>query len=284
MRNWRFAVTRRWFGYLAFAVVFAIACGFLSNWQVARSREAAAANALVARNFDAPSRPLAEVLSTRTGWSAGDEWSRVTMTGRYERSDELLARNRPTDAGPGFEVLTPLRLADGSVFIVDRGWVPTGDDHDRPDAVPSAPAGEVTLTARLKQSEPELYGRTATGDQVATIDLPQIRSRLGEPALYTGGYGLLQSQSPAAETPLAPLVTAPPTADEGLHWSYAIQWVIFALIGFFGLGYALRKEYRMRNADDPDEQRRAADRERRRAARRTDSDVEDELVDAAVPR
>ena len=36
--GWSFAFSRRWFGYLAFAIVFAIACGFLSNWQLALSK------------------------------------------------------------------------------------------------------------------------------------------------------------------------------------------------------------------------------------------------------
>jgi hypothetical protein len=59
-----------------------------------------------------------------------------------------------------------------------------------------------------------------------------------------------------------------------------IQWIIFALIGFFGLAYALVTEYRKLNSDDPAEKVRAAERDRRRRAKRTDSDVEDELLDA----
>ena len=98
--------------------------------------------------------------------------------------------------------------------------------------------------------------------------------------MYTGAYGLHDAEDPAPATAPTPTVTAPPTQDEGLHWSYMIQWIIFALIGFFGLGYALRTEYRKLNEDDPDEQARAAERARRRARKRTDADVEDELLGA----
>ena len=70
--------------------------------------------------------------------------------------------------------------------------------------------------------------------------------------------------------------------DEGLHRSYMIQWVIFALIGFFGLGYAVRQEYRLRNVDDPAERQRAEERERRRASKKSDADIEDEILDAAL--
>jgi len=279
--GWRFAFSRRWLGYLAFAIVFAIACGFLSNWQLARSKEAAAANALVTANFDQSPVPLADELPTLGAYSPKQEWKRVTVTGTYERDKQLLVRNRPFNGSPGFEVLTPLRTADGSLFIVDRGWVPTGNTTDSPDHVPAAPAGTVTVVARLKASEPAIAGRTATGDQVGTIQLSVVKEKLGGADVYTGAYGLLASEDPAPATAPTPTVTSPPTQDEGLHWSYMIQWIIFALIGFFGLGYALVTEYRKRNSDDPAERERAAARERRRRAKRTDADVEDELLDAA---
>ncbi|MDN4596084.1 SURF1 family cytochrome oxidase biogenesis protein [Leifsonia virtsii] len=279
--GWRFAFSRRWFGYLAFAIAFAIACGFLSNWQLARSKEAAAANALVTANYDSAPRPLTQELPSLGSYSAKQEWTRVTVTGTYERDKQLLVRNRPFNGSPGFEVLTPLRTPDGSLFIVDRGWVPTGNHTDSPDHVPAAPAGTVTVVARLKASEPAIAGRTAAGDQVGTIQLSVVKQKLGGADVYTGAYGLLDSEDPAPATAPTPTVTSPPTQDEGLHWSYMIQWIIFALIGFFGLGYALITEYRKRNSEDPAEKARAAERERRRRAKRSDADVEDELLDAA---
>nr|WP_217498699.1 SURF1 family protein [Leifsonia sp. C5G2] len=266
---------------MAFAIAFAIACGFLSNWQLARSKEAAAANALVTANYDSAPRPLTQELPSLGSYSAKQEWTRVTVTGTYERDKQLLVRNRPFNGSPGFEVLTPLRTADGSLFIVDRGWVPTGNHTDSPDHVPAAPAGTVTVVARLKASEPAIAGRTAAGDQVGTIQLSVVKQKLGGADVYTGAYGLLDSEDPAPATAPTPTVTSPPTQDEGLHWSYMIQWIIFALIGFFGLGYALITEYRKRNSEDPAEKARAAERERRRRAKRSDADVEDELLDAA---
>lgn len=279
-RGWGFAFSRRWLGYLAFAIVFAIACGCLSAWQLARSKEAAAANALISANFYSHPAPLASVLPTLTSFSPKQEWKRVTVTGTYERDHQLLVRNRPFNGSPGFEVLTPLRTADGSLFIVDRGWVQTGSNTDDPAAVPPAPAGTVTVVARLKPSEPAIPGRTATGDQLGTIQLSVAEQKIGSAAVYTGAYGLLDYQKPAPATAPAPTVTDPPTQDEGLHWSYMIQWIIFALIGFFGLGYALRTEYRKRNEHTPEEQARSAERARRRALKRTDADVEDELLEA----
>ncbi|KRC51117.1 sortase [Leifsonia sp. Root227] len=279
--SWRFAFSRRWLGYLAFAVAFAIACGCLSAWQLARSKEAAAANALISDNFYSKPVPLTDELSDLTAYQPGQEWTRVQVTGTYEKDQELLVRNRPFNGSPGFEVLTPLRTADGALFIVDRGWVPTGNTTDAPDHVPAAPSGTVTVVARLKASEPSIPGRTAIGRQVGTIQLSVVKSKLDTDDVYTGAYGLLDSQKPSPASTPTPTVTDPPTQDEGLHWSYMIQWIIFALIGFFGLGYALLTEYRKRNEHTPEEQAKAAERQRKRALKRTDSDVEDELIDAA---
>jgi cytochrome oxidase assembly protein ShyY1 len=275
--GWRVVLTRRWLGYLAVAVVFAIACGFLSNWQLNRGREAAAANDLIEANFHRDPVPLEQAITSLDGFRADQEWLRVRVTGSYLPGEELLVRNRPTAQGPGFEVLTPLLLADGSRFIVDRGWVPTGSEQDAPDSVPAPPAGQVSVIVRLKPTEPHLTARTAAGDQIASIDLRAIRDRLGG-AVYTGAYGVLDTQTPQPAQALTPIVTSEPTQDEGLHWSYMIQWIIFALIAFFGLGYAVRQEYRLRREDD--EELPAA--RPRRAVRKTDAEIEDELLDSAL--
>ncbi|MCU1523535.1 MAG: sortase [Microbacteriaceae bacterium] len=276
MKNWRFAFSRRWFGYLALAVVFAVVCIGLSKWQIDRTNETRSANQLVDSNYHSVPRPIGDVLPTLTSYKPSQEWTQVTLTGTYVMADQLLVRNRPLNGQPGFEVLTPLLLEDGSVFVVDRGYLPTGNHQDAPDSVPSPRSGVVTVVVRLQAGEPTLDGRTAASGEIATVHLPSVASLVGKPT-YTAAYGLMVSENPAAKT--RPTAMPQPVLDEGLHISYAIQWVIFAIIAFFGLGYAIRQEYRMRNADDPDEQERAEDRARRRAERpRTDAEIEDEIL------
>jgi cytochrome oxidase assembly protein ShyY1 len=278
VKNWRFAITRRYFGYLAMAIVFAIGCWFLSQWQFARLAEARVEVNRLSENYSREAVPLASVLPTLDGFDADDKWVPVEMTGTYLVDQQTLVRNRPYGGNPGFEVLVPLQLADDSVFIVDRGWVPSGDEQDYPDAIPVAPSGEVTVVARLKASEPELAGRSAPAGQIATIELPALAATLGGD-MYTGAYGLLATETPApADRPLA---AAQPEEDEGPHLSYALQWLLFALFGFGGLGYALRTEFRIRNAEDPEEKIRAEKRRVKDAKRaRTDAEIEDALLDA----
>lgn len=277
--SWRFVFSRRWFGYLALAVVFAVACVLLSQWQVARLDQAVSTNRLVTANWTADPVALDELLPAAAAWDDSLEYRPVEVSGVYEIDGQTLVRNRPYNGNPGFEVLTPLRLGDGSVFIVDRGWVPVGSNQDSPDTVPAPPEDQVTVIARLKPAEGRIEGRSAPAGQIATIQLDDLSAQLEEP-LRTAAYGLLVAESPAPlDAP--PRAAMKPVADEGLHISYAIQWVLFAVMGFGGLGWAIRHEYRLRNADDPEvvaaEERRE---ERRRRRGRSDAEVEDELLDA----
>ncbi|SMQ67606.1 SURF1 family protein [Agreia sp. VKM Ac-1783] len=279
--GWRFLLSSRWGGYLALTVVFALVCVLLGCWQLARRADALAENNRVAANYDAVPRPVTDVLDGLESFDESQKWMTVSLTGSYLESEQLLVRNRPSGGQPGFELLVPFRLDDGSVFVVDRGWLPTGQEQDKPDDVPSSPQGEVTVVARLKASEPKLEGRSAATGEIPSVDLPTIAEQLDLPT-YTGAYGDLASETPSADT--GQLETRPPE-DEGPHLSYAFQWFVFALLGFLGLGYAARQEYRSLNADDPEEKERAAERERRRQAKaKSDNDIEDELIDRSAAR
>lgn len=275
--GWGFLVSRRWAGYLAMTVVFALVCVGLGVWQLSRRAEAVAAIELVESNWDRSPVALSDGLPELDSFDQALTWLPVEVTGTYLHDEQLLVRNRPNAGQPGFEVLTPLRLEDGTIFVINRGWLPTGQRQDRPDSIPRAPDGEVTVVARLKAGEPALPGRGAGEGEIATIELPQIQERLGQ-SVYTGAFGLLASEDPApAERPSA---TSRPQPDEGPHLSYAFQWFVFALLGFVGLGWAAREEYRSVNADDPQEQERARAREKKRRQKVSDADVEDEILDS----
>jgi cytochrome oxidase assembly protein ShyY1 len=262
---------RRWGGYLALVIVFAIACGLLSWWQWARRAEAVAEIDRVAANYDAAPTPLAEALPDLDAWTEDDEWLPVLLSGQYLADEQLLVRNRPYNGASGFEVLVPLQLDDGRVFVVDRGWVPVGSSIEAPDAVPAPPDGDVTVVARLKPGEPTLPGRTAPEGQLATIHLPSVADLVGGDT-YVGAYGLLASEDPAPATRPAPAVK--PEADEGPHLSYALQWIAFGVLAFVALIWAFRRERRI-SALPADEQ--AAARVTKR--RSEDSDYEDAALD-----
>ena len=170
----------RWTVYVSVAIVFAIACAFLSNWQFSRNAQRSEQLALIAANYDAEPVPLAEVIAPGADLAPSDEWRPVTLTGTYLLDDQLLARNRVHGGTAAFEVLVPFRLDDGTVLLVDRGWEPPGESQPLPDAVPAPPEGEVTVVVRLRPGEQlPRSGRTAPAGQVPTIHLATIAGLIG---------------------------------------------------------------------------------------------------------
>lgn len=260
----------RWGAYLAVACVFAVTCGFLSQWQFERNEERAAQLALVAQNHDRAPVPLGDLVGPDGVLDPADEWRPVVVGGEYASSDLILVRNRPHAGTRAFEVLVPFHTDEGTVLIVNRGWVLSGEE-DAPETVPAPASGPAEVIVRLRPGEPlPQSGRGAPPGQVPTIHLPSIAAVTG-PATIVGAYGQLVSEEPRAETPLGAF--AAPTEDPGPHLSYAIQWILFAIMGFVFIGYVIRTEtvHRREDADGRPPRRRRRDR---------DADVEDALLDA----
>lgn len=265
-------------------LVFSLACVWLGDWQFERRAEARAEIARLDANYGAPAVPLSEELPKLNAFNEDvQKWRTVAVTGEYV-GDPYLARNRPGPEGVGSDMIQPLRTESGSLFFVNRGWVPVDGNDAQSGAVgahelPQAPAGEVKIEVRLRASEPEVPGRTTSGTTVASIDLPELaRLTQSEGKAYTGAYGMLITESPEGEHGTLP---PKPERDEGPHLSYALQWYVFILIAAIGVAFAARQEYRGVNAGS--KAVRAQDRRRdERKTRRgpSDADVEDAMLDA----
>ena len=112
----------------------------LGLWQLSRYHYRSDINARIDAAAQQPPLPLAEVLAAPDGGRVGAApaaeatWSVVTVTGRYDQAHEILARIRTLHGTVGFEVITPLVLADGTAVLVDRGWIPAagGRRRERP--------------------------------------------------------------------------------------------------------------------------------------------------------
>jgi cytochrome oxidase assembly protein ShyY1 len=276
----------RWTSYIAVAIVFAVACGFLSNWQFTRNADRAEQLALVARNYDAEPVPLEAMIAPGTALGGADEWRPVALEGEYLADQQLLVRNRPHGGTAAFEVLVPFRLTGGRVLLIDRGWVPPGEDQPLPDAIPAPPEGDATIIARLRPAEQlPASGRSAPEGQVPSIN-PELVAETIEPGdgaeLELSAYGVMVSEDPAPAT--RPAAFAAPSEDPGPYLSYAIQWILFAIMGFVFIGYVIRTERRHRREDAEDRARGVEPAPRDRTpARRADRDMEDEdsILDAA---
>lgn len=299
MRDARSRPLVRWTGYALVAVLFAIACAFLSNWQFSRNAERSQELRVVEQNYDATPVPLAEVVPVGSVLDPDDEWLPVELVGTYLADQQLLVRNRPHGGTAAFEVLVPFLTDEGRVVLINRGWVPPGADQAEPDAVPAPPAGTVTVQARLRPEEAApRSGRSAPDGQVPTINIGLVAERLPAEtadALQPSLYALMAQEDPAASP--TPSALEVPSEDPGPHLSYAIQWILFAIMGFVFIGYIIRTERRHRREDREDDDAEAASQgsgapstapetppgKARRSGRRRDPDAseEDALLDAA---
>jgi surfeit locus 1 family protein len=83
--------------------------------------------------------------------AATDEYRRVTAAGRWLADRSALVQ-AVTELGGGYWLLTPLLREDGTILLVNRGFVP----KDGRDSATLAPpdAGPTTVTGLLRLSEP----------------------------------------------------------------------------------------------------------------------------------
>src|SRR5690348_6085607 len=103
----------------------------LGCWQLDRFHQRNSVNDRIDAGAVATPVPLDKVLARPDGpaGSVGpapaeaDRFTRVEASGHYDTEHEVLVRGRTVDGAVGYEVLTPLVLADNTAILVDRGWV-----------------------------------------------------------------------------------------------------------------------------------------------------------------
>lgn len=227
-------------GLLA-VVLFTWACfALLAPWQLGKSDDLDARNARLAESIEAAPEPLGQVVGSPADF-VEREWRLVTLEGTWQPDAEALLRLRSVDGELVYQILTVFRGADGEEFLVNRGWVPVGENNTVPD-YPRAPSEPVEITARLRateagQAEPVLVdGRQA----VRVVDPAVLGETLGHD-LEPAGYLQLTGDQPGSLTP-APV----PGIESGPYLSYGLQWLLFGLLAPVGLAYFAWSEMRTR--------------------------------------
>jgi surfeit locus 1 family protein len=237
----RIVWSKRLVKLLAFALLIATTCVALGIWQIARLHQTEQYNAAVRSGLSAAPEAIGTLLPVGVDPDTV-RYRHAEATGAYDVAHEFVLYGRTQADQAGNHLLTPLVLADGSVVVVDRGWVPL--DVDRPGAAEGAPpSGEVDVEGVLFPSEgdpPSSIGNAPTaGSTLSKIDLARIQSQL--PYRVAPVYLLLQHQTPGQRGAL-PIPSPLPELSNGPHLDYAIQWFTFAAIALVGfLVLALRE-------------------------------------------
>lgn len=245
---YRFLLTPRWLGAAALTIVASVVMVMLGNWQLDRYRERTGINTRIDDANSVAAVPLTSKLAAPTSAGTpgpdpgeGVAWTKVTVSGRYDPTNEIQARGRTVGSKVGFEILTPLILDDGTAVLVDRGWVPAPDGGAlESPVVPPAPTGRVTVVGQvhLSESRPAPVERRDGRLDTRRISLPRLATELPFPVY--GAYVLLTEQTPVADPAF---VTIPiPHEDSWQNGGYAVQWWIFAGMVYVLFGWQARKE------------------------------------------
>ena len=239
---YRFLLTPRWVALALLMTLIAATMVGLGLWQLGRYHHRSDINARIDAAAQSAPRPLSDVLAPPVGSGVGlaptpeDTWSVVSATGRYDAAHEVVARARTLDGSAGFEIITPLVLADGTAVLVDRGFLaaPSGVAADIP-AAPAPPSGEVVVVGRVHAPESRATVPERIGDRLAVRRIDPAKFVDVMPYSLYGGYLTLQSQTPPATGELTPL--PPDRQNAALNAGYTVQWWAFAVLTLAGFGY-----------------------------------------------
>jgi surfeit locus 1 family protein len=211
------------------------------NWQRGRALQKEALAAQYAAAALAPPVDLAptDIDSVRLRYRT------VRATGEYDGARQLFVDNRVHAGRAGFEVVTPLKLAQSNRYVlIDRGWIAQGQARSELPRVPP-PAGPLTVIGRANLPPSpylELKGARNSGPLWQNLDLERIAA--------TTGLDLLPIviEQTEANAPPDGLIRDRPPPDLGAERNrgYMLQWYSFAALAA-GLWLALN--WRARDVD-----------------------------------
>ena len=246
MRRLAFLLRPGWIALALVVIAFTYLCFMvLAPWQLGKNTRTSRENRQIEYSVNTAPVPLKTLLPQQDSSAPAAQWRRVTATGHYLPDQQVLARLRVVDSDPAFEVLVPFVVDAGPTVLVDRGYVrPEQGSHVPP--IPRAPEQTVTITARLRDSEPAAQGKdpfTRDGvQQVYSINTEQISALTKVP--LAGSYLQLVENQPGGLG-----VIGLPHLDAGPFLSYGIQWISFGILAPIGLGYFAYSEIRTRRAE-----------------------------------
>lgn len=224
-RMLRLARTPRWIALGVLAIALIAGCVMLGRWQWDRTQdilaaERAAAGAPISVTQVAP--PGAEI-------NGADIGRQVFAVGTYLADKQVSVTNRMLDDATGIWVVTPLRLEDGSVIAINRGWLP---DENAEGFIP--PAGEVRVQGTYTPDEVFYADAPMTVGSVVAISGTALGAGWQVPT--HAGYLNLVTQTPGSSPAPIPVPATVQTSDVPFplqNFGYAFQWWIFALFVVF---------------------------------------------------
>jgi surfeit locus 1 family protein len=239
---YRFVLRPRWLlGHLVVIglVVLMVNLGF---WQLRRLDGRQEINASISARQKVPALDIGPLLTA--GDPGAIEYRTATASGTFDPDHQVVVRT----SGQSGDVVTALVMADGTAVLVDRGVVSAVGD--RP-AAPAPPAGPITITGRVRRSQPSSTGAV---DELDRFDV----ARMGASLPYSVLPVYLELISPLPPGTNQPQAVIAPQLDDGPHLGYAGQWFLFSLGAIVGWPILIRTSAKRHTRDRLRAERAAA--------------------------
>ncbi|HNJ96504.1 MAG TPA: SURF1 family protein [Ilumatobacteraceae bacterium] len=243
---YRFLIKPKWLLFHLFCVLMMVAMVNLGLWQLRRLDERRDFNATVKARTEQEVVPLDDIVPPGEVADTHQlEYRPVEVSGSY-LPDLSYERSVRRDDMAGRDLFGVLQLDDGSIVVVNRGWLSDGIPS------PALPEGTVRLVARLRVSATNGTGQVGdTGTEPMTIFRVDVRA-IGDDA---GAQPRAMYVERITSDPAEPAEMTPvpfPDLGEGPHFGYAVQWFLFTLgvVVCWALAVA-RKVGELKNPPDP---------------------------------
>ncbi len=217
---------QRWWLVAIAAAAGALLTARLGWWQLDRAGQKLALQAALDERSRLPAVDSAADLASDAQAASMQQHRQVRLTGRWSSAHTVYLDNRQLDGRPGFFVLTPLLLADGSAVVVQRGWMPRDfQDRSRVTTVPT-PAGSVEVQGRIAPPPARLFdfGAVESGVIRQNLDLDAYARETG---LRLRPLSVLLADSSATSGDGLRRDWQAPASGAAKNHGYAAQW--FAL-------------------------------------------------------
>jgi surfeit locus 1 family protein len=220
----------------------------LGNWQVRRLAWKRDLIARVDQRVHAPPAAPPSPDQWPQVTAERDEYRHVQLTGEFLHDRQTLIW-AASDQGSGYFVLTPLRTADGSIVLVNRGFAPE-DWCGRDGHCAAGPSGPVTVTGLLRLSEPSGFFRhnDPAHNSWYTRDVPAIAQARGLTRVAPYFIDLDAPAASASGTHTWPEGGTRVINFPNSHLSYLITWYLMALLTLVAGAYVGYDEYKLRRS------------------------------------
>jgi surfeit locus 1 family protein len=230
---YEFARQPKWIAGHVLTLVLLIAFLTAGSWQYSRHNERREANARI------EARSALEELHEQdmTGLVSDEaEFRTATLAGTWVGQEAVLIRNRSFHGAAGCHVVAPLAIDEMTAVAINLGWVE--EVRCSLTAVELTELnGDAKVQGRLRASQQR--GRlgpkdSSTGvlETMARIDLDRLDQQVS--------LQLSPLYLEAFEPHLDILPISAPTLDAGPHLGYAVQWLLFFVVGAVGYPIVLR--------------------------------------------